>query len=150
MINIYTFPHIINFSTTQDLLDTLLPPLDENNDPIAYSDEEKWRVIRIARDALLTQSDWTMLPDSCNKTFKDSCVTYRQTLRDITTAYSTPESVVFPEFPSGSSARAVPYVLPPSYTVTNLTDDRTYNADATQVNKLADVLGTIIKDQELL
>ena len=35
---------------------------------------------------------------------------------------------------------------PPTYTVTNVTTDRAYNADSTGTNELADVLGTLIAD----
>jgi len=34
----------------------------------------------------------------------------------------------------------------PVYTITNLTTDRTYNANATSVGELADVVGTLIGD----
>jgi hypothetical protein len=38
------------------------------------------------------------------------------------------------------------YPANPNYAVTNLTTDRAYNADATSVDELADVLGTLISD----
>lgn len=34
----------------------------------------------------------------------------------------------------------------PTYTITNLTYDRTYNANGSSVGELADVLGTLIRD----
>ena len=39
-----------------------------------------------------------------------------------------------------------PTTLSPAYTVTNVTTDRTFDADSTSINELADVLGTVIQD----
>jgi len=39
-----------------------------------------------------------------------------------------------------------PVVRPSAYTVTNESEDRTYNADSTTIDELADVLGTLIND----
>lgn len=149
MITINTHLIVATFSTTQQLLDTFLPPLDGDDNPITYTTEEKWDVIRLARNGLIEQTDWAMLPDSCNRTFKASVVTYRQTLRDLTTTYATPEAVVFPAAPSGSSSLSPSYVLPDAYTVTNLTPDRTINVDSTTVDKVADVIGTFIKEYQV-
>jgi len=41
---------------------------------------------------------------------------------------------------------ATPVTQGPAYTVTNLTADRTYDANATTVEELADVLGTLLSD----
>jgi hypothetical protein len=43
-------------------------------------------------------------------------------------------------------ARNTSGVSLPSYTVTNLTTDRTYNANSTSTAELADILGTLIED----
>jgi hypothetical protein len=39
-----------------------------------------------------------------------------------------------------------PVVQSSAYSVTNVTTDRTYNADSTTINEVADVLGTLIAD----
>lgn len=59
-----------------------------------------WEEIRAQRDQLLIQSDWTTLPDAQPKPNKEAWLTYRQTLRDITKTYSSPEAVVWPTKPS--------------------------------------------------
>ncbi len=45
---------------------------------------------------------------------------------------------------------ATPVVQSPAYSVTNLTTDRSYDADATSVEELADVLGTLLADLSTL
>jgi len=45
---------------------------------------------------------------------------------------------------------ATPVVQAAAYTPTNVTPDRAYDADATSVDELADVLGTLIADLQLL
>lgn len=42
-----------------------------------------------------------------------------------------------------------PVAQSPSYTITNVTTDRAYDADATSVDEIADVLGTLIADLQL-
>ncbi len=36
-----------------------------------------------------------------------------------------------------------------TYAVTNATEDRTYDANATDINEIADILGTLIADLKL-
>jgi hypothetical protein len=43
-----------------------------------------------------------------------------------------------------------PAVQPPAYTPTNVTTDRTYDADSTTLDEVADVLGTLIADLQSL
>tara|TARA_Y100000385_G_scaffold258402_1_gene286386 strand:- start:328 stop:582 length:255 start_codon:yes stop_codon:yes gene_type:complete len=46
--------------------------------------------LRIERDRLLAESDWTQMPDSpLTDSQKTSWATYRQSLRDMTETYST-------------------------------------------------------------
>jgi len=46
--------------------------------------------LRIKRDILLAESDWTQMPDSpLTDSQKSSWATYRQSLRDMTETYST-------------------------------------------------------------
>jgi hypothetical protein len=58
-----------------------------------------WENIRQKRDQLLTNSDWTQMPDA-NLTTEEKAewTTYRQTLRDITNT-TNPLNVTFPNPP---------------------------------------------------
>ena len=60
--------------------------------------EVKAQHIRWSRDAMLTQSDWTQLPDVPVAT-KEKWKAYRQALRDVTEQPSFPENVVWPTSP---------------------------------------------------
>lgn len=62
-----------------------------------------WEQIKAQRDQLLIQSDWTTLSDATPKPNKEAWLTYRQTLRDITTTYPSPEAVIWPTNPLGMS-----------------------------------------------
>jgi hypothetical protein len=56
--------------------------------------------LRIQRNQLLAQCDWTQAADSpLDDATKAEWATYRQALRDITNTYSSLEDVVFPEKP---------------------------------------------------
>jgi hypothetical protein len=53
--------------------------------------------MRAARNQLLTESDWTQLPDAqCDKT---AWATYRQALRDFPATWEPAETADFPEAP---------------------------------------------------
>ena len=58
-----------------------------------------WSQIRIRRDELLKESDWTSIPDSDPNPSKEAWLTYRKELRDIPQNFSTPEEVVWPNKP---------------------------------------------------
>jgi hypothetical protein len=58
-----------------------------------------WSGIKIQRNTLLQQSDWTQLPDISIKT-KTQWAIYRQELRDIT-LQSDPFNIVWPTPPQG-------------------------------------------------
>ena len=63
-------------------------------------DARAWDAIRVERDALLTASDWTVLPDAPLTTAqKTAWKTYRQTLRDLPQTFATPDGIVWPEQP---------------------------------------------------
>lgn len=63
--------------------------------------ESKWMSIRIQRNKLLIDCDWTQLPDSpLTIEKKEEWVIYRQQLRDITN-YTSPDDVIWP-IPPGS------------------------------------------------
>jgi len=59
--------------------------------------EEAWKPVRLKRDMLLTQSDWTQLQDSTAD--KNVWAEYRQALRNIPQTFSDPESIVWPQKP---------------------------------------------------
>jgi hypothetical protein len=50
---------------------------------INYKLENQWEEIRLIRNQLLSESDWTQLGD-VSQTIKDVWTTYRQQLRDVT------------------------------------------------------------------
>jgi len=54
--------------------------------------------MRLQRDRLLAESDWTQLTDAqCNKT---AWATYRQALRDFPATWKPAETADFPEMPA--------------------------------------------------
>ena len=66
----------------------------------AVRDARAWDAIRVERDALLTASDWTVLPDApLTTTQKTAWKTYRQTLRDLPQTHATHDGIVWPEQP---------------------------------------------------
>jgi hypothetical protein len=58
-----------------------------------------WEEIRVKRDVLLKDSDWSIFPDTTPKPSKEAWLVYRQVLRDIPNKFSKPEEVVWPEKP---------------------------------------------------
>lgn len=54
--------------------------------------------LRVERNKLLVESDWTQLPDIPEST-KNAWQSYRQGLRDITETYSSLDDVVWPDKP---------------------------------------------------
>ena len=62
--------------------------------------QDKWKNIKSDRNGLLAQSDWTQLPDvNLTPELVEAMKTYRQQLRDITTTFTNPNEVVFPQNP---------------------------------------------------
>ena len=62
-----------------------------------------WELIRGKRDVLLTACDWTQIPDAqLTAEQRDAWKVYRQALRDLTKAFSTPGDVVWPNSPDGN------------------------------------------------
>ena len=63
-----------------------------------------WNAVRIERNTLLTESDWTQMSDSpLSDSKKTEWATYRQSLRDLPTTNSSASSyddVTFPSEPS--------------------------------------------------
>jgi len=66
---------------------------------ITIPDSIKFTRIRIKRNTLLTDSDYTQLSDSTYPSTQDAWKTYRQQLRDITKGVTDPDTITFPEEP---------------------------------------------------
>tara|TARA_B100002019_G_scaffold293297_1_gene319932 strand:+ start:11240 stop:11542 length:303 start_codon:yes stop_codon:yes gene_type:complete len=79
----------------------------EGNTPEPAEDTNTWEHVRIKRNELLQESDWTMIP-GCTVD-QAQWAAYRQTLRDIPTTYAEtgPESVVWPRKPSTSGPNTI-------------------------------------------
>ncbi|EBK6743111.1 hypothetical protein DQ691_24005 [Salmonella enterica] len=61
----------------------------------------RWDEIRVERDRLVSETDWTQVSDSQLTAEKKAEFTaYRQALRDIPQTYSDPDAVVWPEKPT--------------------------------------------------
>lgn len=73
---------------------TVIPKTKEQ---LAAELDAAWQSIRATRDQLLKQSDWTQLADVASS---PAWVIYRQTLRDITDIFESPELVIWPDKPS--------------------------------------------------
>lgn len=61
------------------------------------TEQSQWPVVRAQRNALLSASDWTQLPDVPLAT-KEAWATYRQELRDVT-LQADPFAIVWPVQP---------------------------------------------------
>jgi hypothetical protein len=66
-------------------------------DPIPR--ELTWEEIRNTRNKKLQETDWIMLGDANPKPSKEIWLAYRQALRDVTSTFSNPNDVVWPEKP---------------------------------------------------
>jgi hypothetical protein len=72
---------------------------DATEEEISAKFEEKWVEVRIMRDALLAQSDWTQFQDSpISGTTLVEWQTYRQSLRDVT-SQQNPYNLSWPAKP---------------------------------------------------
>lgn len=66
---------------------------------IAEETNQKWQNIRSQRNSLLSESDWTQLPDSpLSSEKKTEWSVYRQELRDVT-SQSDPNNIIWPVKP---------------------------------------------------
>jgi|TARA_R110000782_G_scaffold169729_1_gene261594 hypothetical protein len=72
---------------------------DATQDEILAKIEDNWVDVRIMRDTLLSQSDWTQFQDSpLNNTISTEWQSYRQSLRDVT-SQSNPFNLKWPSKP---------------------------------------------------
>lgn len=63
--------------------------------------ENQWAAIRIVRDRLLAECDWTQVLDApFSEDESAAWKTYRQALRDLPQAFTTSEKVTWPEKPN--------------------------------------------------
>ena len=63
--------------------------------------DQQWELIRKERDILLSECDWIVIKSQeSGKDIPKDWKTYRQALRDITNAFSSPDEVIFPEPPT--------------------------------------------------
>jgi hypothetical protein len=67
--------------------------------PAPATDEQISLSVRTERDRLLSESDWTQLPD-VSEAIKNLWLPYRQSLRDITIQSGFPQNVSWPIRPS--------------------------------------------------
>jgi hypothetical protein len=70
---------------------------DATSEEISYRIENQWETVRIQRNELLTECDWTQLSDIPSET-KEAWTIYRQALRNITTQ-TNPFSIEWPVKP---------------------------------------------------
>jgi hypothetical protein len=61
------------------------------------TNEQKWQQIKLWRNAQLSQSDWTQLPDA--PVDKAAWATYRQALRDLPAQGGLADDAEFPTAP---------------------------------------------------
>nr|WP_232613937.1 tail fiber assembly protein [Photobacterium carnosum] len=60
-----------------------------------------WEPVRLKRDRLIRDTDWTQMPDApLTVEQKAEFLAYRQTLRDIPQTYDNPDDIVWPTKPS--------------------------------------------------
>lgn len=71
---------------------------DATQEEIDTKIENQWEQIRVARNEILKECDWTVLPDSPVSASIEEWKTYRQQLRDVT-SQSNPFEIVWPTQP---------------------------------------------------
>ena len=71
--------------------------IDASETEISYRIENQWEEVRVLRNQLLTECDWTQLADISSE-IKELWITYRQDLRNITNQ-SNPFNIIWPTKP---------------------------------------------------
>jgi hypothetical protein len=65
------------------------------------TDAMKWQIVKDYRQALLSQSAWTQLPDAIlTQAERAAWIAYRETLQGLEFAYPAPDSVIIPDAPA--------------------------------------------------
>jgi len=82
--------------TLADFPDAPVPKMPAYN-PDERALEQEAEEVRTQRDALLSQSDWTQVPDA--PVDQSAWATYRQALRDLPEQEGFPQEVVWPQIP---------------------------------------------------
>jgi len=81
--------------------------LAEGNEPLpAEENKITWNTIRLKRDQLIRDTDWTMIPGATVD--QAQWAAYRQILRDLPQTYDNPEDVVWPTQPSTAGPNTTP------------------------------------------
>ncbi|HIF6022973.1 TPA: tail fiber assembly protein [Vibrio parahaemolyticus] len=88
----------VNYDTESDDFNTLDISADKKVEVVTNA---KWEHVRVKRDQLMRDTDWTQVPDSqLTEDKKTEFAAYRQALRDIPQTYSDPDAVIWPEKPT--------------------------------------------------
>lgn len=104
---IFNIPEDVSIGTHYVYADSFIPyPIQPSTSHVWDWHTRSWcisitlaeREIKTKRDTLLSQSDWTQLPDVPLDT-KSAWATYRQALRDITDQTEYPLNVIWPDPP---------------------------------------------------
>lgn len=72
---------------------------NESLESAEISSEEELLMVRSQRNQILSQSDWTQIPDVPEET-QSKWKTYRQQLRDITETFTDMQSLTWPTKPN--------------------------------------------------
>jgi len=80
--------------TDWQVKDIPTPEPDPKPDP-EISENSAWQIIYDKKERLLRGTDYRVLPDA-NPETKELWLAYRETLRNITESFSTPEGVIWP------------------------------------------------------
>ena len=103
VINTPSMPEI-TLSNGESLIEVSSEPelglqYDSSTKSFVKSDIVKFKEIKLKRDELLKNSDFTQLSDSTHPGTKEEWKVYRQKLRDIAKDITDPDTIVFPEEP---------------------------------------------------
>ena len=83
-------------------VDTTTKTLIKKPDADAIATTKKWDTVKLCRNTLLANSDWTQAPDNAlTAQKKQQWIAYRQALRDITNQ-PDPAAIVWPKSPDQS------------------------------------------------
>jgi hypothetical protein len=72
----------------------------KTQEELNYEIEQKWKSVRMLRNGLLNECDWTQLNDvALTESQKQDWLRYRQLLRDLPSTASDPDLVLLPQPP---------------------------------------------------